>query len=211
VIGSLADHGATALAGRPQKAISNPFFFLIVKKLSRSHMRKIMNAVDQPNNDQLTRALETVRLGVIAGTAGGLAEIAWVTLYAAATGANPATLARGITTAAGVSALFPAGPISLGVTVHMALAVTLGIALAFIWRTMSSMRPETMSPFPLMLAALVGVWAINFFVVLPIVSPAFIHLVPYSVSLISKMLFGLAAAEVFRLLAEPTLIARSAS
>jgi len=47
-------------------------------------------------------------------------------------------------------------------------------------------------------AALAGVWALNFLVVLPIVSPAFIHLMPYSVSLISKMAFGLAAAEVFR-------------
>jgi hypothetical protein len=34
--------------------------------------------------------------------------------------------------------------------------------------------------------------------VLPIISPAFIYLVPYSVSLVSKALFGLAAAEAFR-------------
>ena len=46
-----------------------------------------------------------------------------------------------------------------------------------------------------MLAALVSVWAVNFFVVLPTISPAFVHLAPYSVSLMSKVLFGLAAAE----------------
>ena len=49
-----------------------------------------------------------------------------------------------------------------------------------------------------MLAALAGVWAVNFFVVLPIVSPAFVHIVPYAVSLTSKLLFGVAAAEVVR-------------
>jgi hypothetical protein len=48
------------------------------------------------------------------------------------------------------------------------------------------------------LAALAGVWVVNFLVVLPIVSPAFVHVIPYSVSLMSKMLFALAAAEVVR-------------
>ena len=147
---------------------------------------------------QFKTLLGTIRRGVVAGIAGGFAEIAWVTLYAGATGGDPATLARAVTTAAGVSALFPAAPVAMGVTVHMSLAVTLGIALSFCWRALSSRRSEIASPFPFMLAALVGVWAINFFVVLPIISPAFIYLAPYPVSLMSKVLFGLAAAEVLR-------------
>jgi hypothetical protein len=111
---------------------------------------------------------------------------------------DPSTLARAVTTAAGVSALFPAAPVALGVTVHMLLAGVLGIALSFGWRTLSSHRSNIASPFPFILAALVGVWAVNFFVLLPGISPAFIHLVPYPVSLVSKVLFGLAAAEAFR-------------
>jgi hypothetical protein len=165
--------------------------------------------------------LDTLRHGVVAGVAGGLAEVAWVTLYAGATGIDPATLARGVTTAAGLNALAPAMPVALGVTVHMALAATLGIALAFVWRALSSHRLKIASPFPFMLAALVGVWAINFFVVLPVVSPAFVYLVPYPVSLVSKILFGLAAAEALRrqdasalqaqpaLRAEPVMIRRA--
>jgi hypothetical protein len=141
---------------------------------------------------------EAARLGVIAGAAGGLAEIAWVTLYAEATGGNAAILARGVTTAAGVSALLPAAPMILGVAVHMALAVTLGVALAFTWRVLSADRARSENPYPFTLAVLVGVWAVNFFVVLPIVSPAFIHMVPYAVSLVSKLLFGLAAAAIIR-------------
>ena len=162
-----------------------------------------MNDIDEPNNDQLTRALETIRQGAVAGAAGGLAEIAWVTLYAAVTGASPAIMARGVTTAAGLSALLPADAVALGVTVHMGLAVTLGIALSFAWRATSLLRSQTIGLFPFMAAALVGVWAINFFVVLPVVSPAFVRLVPYSVSLISKLLFGLAASGVFHLLVAP--------
>jgi hypothetical protein len=148
--------------------------------------------------DHFKVALDTVRCGVIAGAAGGLAEIAWVTLYAGATGANPAILARGVTTAAGVSAMLPAAPLASGIAVHMTLAVMLGVVLTVVWRTLTSYRSAPANPFPFMLAALVGVWAINFFLVLPIVSPAFVYLLPYPVSLISKMLFGLAAAEALR-------------
>jgi hypothetical protein len=159
---------------------------------------KFLNPFADLADTHVKTLLETTRHGVVAGAAGGLAVIAWVTLYAGATGADPATLARGVTTAAGVSALLPAAPVILGVTVHMALAVTLGIALSFGWRALSSHRLEIAGPFPFMLAALVGVWAVNFFVALPVISPAFIHLVPYPVSLVSKVLFGLAAAEALR-------------
>jgi ABC-type transport system involved in cytochrome c biogenesis permease subunit len=79
----------------------------------------------------------------------------------------------------------------------MFLAAVLGIALSFGWRALSSHRSNIANPFPFILAALVGVWAVNFFVLLPGISPAFIHLVPYPVSLVSKVLFGLAAAEAF--------------
>jgi hypothetical protein len=136
--------------------------------------------------------------GIVAGVAGGLAEIAWVTLYAGLTGGNAATVARGVTTAAGASALLPSSPVELGVAVHMSLAVTLGIALSYTWSALHNCRPTLSGPYPFVLTALAGVWAISFFVVLPIVSPAFVHMVPYSVSLTSKLLFGAAAAATFK-------------
>ncbi len=144
------------------------------------------------------RDLETFHQGVLAGAAGGLAEIAWVMLYAGATGSSAAALARGVTTAAGMSALLPASPAALGVAMHMTLAIMLGVALAFIWNALRGWRRPPANPYPFMLTALAGVWAINFFVVLPILSPSFVHAVPYAVSLTSKLLFGLAAAEVIR-------------
>jgi hypothetical protein len=142
--------------------------------------------------------IDTARYGVIAGAAGGLAEITWVTLYAGITGGNAAILARGVTTAVGVNALFPTASAAFGVAIHMTLAVLLGIALAFAWRAVSSHRSAVVNPVSFALAALLGVWAFNFMVVLPIVSPAFVHAVPYAISLTSKLLFGLAAAMVLR-------------
>jgi hypothetical protein len=38
----------------------------------------------------------------------------------------------------------------------------------------------------------------GFAIVLPIVSPAFVHMLPYSVSLTSELLFGVAAAGAIR-------------
>ena len=140
--------------------------------------------------------LSTLGIGVIAGLAGGLAEVVWVVTYAWFTGTDPTVVARGVTTAAGVSALLPASPAMLGVAVHMVLAAMLGIVLTFIW------QPTTPSisgnPYPFMLAALLDVWGLNFFIVLPLVNPAFTTMLPYPVSLISKLLFALAAAEVVR-------------
>jgi hypothetical protein len=153
-----------------------------------------MRNTQQAPHIEHTRHIETVSSGIIAGAAGGLAEIAWVTLYAGATGGNAAALARGVTSAAGVGALLPQSPIALGVAVHMTLAVALGVALAYAWRALRTRKVAATGPYPFMLAALAGVWATNFFVILPIVSPAFVYMVPCAVSLTSKLLFGLAAA-----------------
>ncbi len=142
--------------------------------------------------------LGTLRTGIVAGLSGGIAEILWVTLYAGLTGSDAAVVARGVTTAAGVGALLPAAPATLGVVVHMALAVALGVGLSFAWRALAADRPGPTNLYTFMLAALIAVWALNFLIVLPIVSPAFVHVVPYAVSLTSKLLFGVAAAESVR-------------
>jgi hypothetical protein len=141
---------------------------------------------------------EIIKRGILAGAAGGLGEIIWVSLYATVTGGNAATLARGVTTAAGVTALLPAAPVTMGIAVHMALAVLLGIALAGLWQALARRAHGVSHRYVVVLAALAAVWAVNFFVILPVISPAFALLIPYPVSLISKLLFGLAAAETLR-------------
>jgi hypothetical protein len=144
---------------------------------------------------------DIVRFGVIAGAAGGLAEMLWVSLYASVSGIDAAVVAHGVTTAVGAQALIPGAPAAVGIAVHMLLALALGIVLASVWQVLpASLRKAHLA---LGAAALTAVWALNFFVVLPIVSPDFVHVVPYSVSLVSKLLFGLAAAHVLRRATEP--------
>jgi hypothetical protein len=132
--------------------------------------------------------------GVVAGAAGGIAEIIWILVYASATGTDAASLARGVTTATGVNLLLQGSPAAFGVAIHMVLAVTLGIALAFSWTALSQRGPMRANPYAVTAVALAAVWAINFLIILPIIDPQFVQIVPYSVSLISKLLFGVAAA-----------------
>ena len=136
----------------------------------------------------------TFLLGAIVGAAGGLAEVAWVALYSAATGGDAEIIAKGVTTAAGVSTLFPNALIGVGVAIHMALSLALGIALAFGWRS-ATKRCAPIGPYGFCIAVLLVVWVVNFFVILPLASPGFIALVSYPASLASKLLFGLAAAQ----------------
>jgi hypothetical protein len=149
---------------------------------------------------------DVFRYGVLAGAAGGLAEMIWVSIYSAATGGDATLLARGVTTAVGMSALLPSAPVMTGISVHMALAVLLGVALTGLSQSVIGLRSSAASLYALSLVALAAVWAMNFLVVLPAISPTFVNLVPYSASLISKLLFGLAAAETLRCYAMPALI-----
>jgi hypothetical protein len=53
--------------------------------------------------------------------------------------------------------------------------------------------------YSLVTLALATVWAVNFLVALPYLNPGFVNLLPYSVTLVSKLLFGVSAAMVFRI------------
>jgi len=46
-------------------------------------------------------------------------------------------------------------------------------------------------------AALVAIWATNFFLILPAINPDFVTLMPYTVTLISKLGFGITMGWVF--------------
>jgi len=133
-------------------------------------------------------AVRVLTIGMAAGLAGGLAEVACISLYAALTSSDAALVARGVTETLRVSS---SAPVLAGISIHMALAAALGIAVA------SAVRPlrlEGMRLFGAMLWALAAVWAVNFMVVLPSLNPAFVEIVPLAISLVSKLSFGLAAA-----------------
>jgi hypothetical protein len=135
-----------------------------------------------------------LRTGVFIGAAGGLAEMLVVWLYSALTGGDTAMVARHVAYAIGLDG----ASAMTGVGVHMALAIALGIALSAVAQTMAGRRGAI---FFFMIGSLAVVWAINYFVVLPVISPGFVHLLPYAVTFASKLAFGFAAAATFQMVA----------
>ena len=138
----------------------------------------------------------SLAIGALAGFAGGTAEIIWVGLYAAVAGISATAVAQGVTTAVLPVDGATAAALWGGIVIHMALAVALGAALGSAFRAVPLPFSGPWVQSSAVVAVLVAVWAVNFLVVLPWLSPAFVDLLPYPVSFTSKLLFGLTAAAV---------------
>jgi hypothetical protein len=149
----------------------------------------ICSTLDRPEAGQ-----GVLSTGLLIGLAGGLAEILVVCLYSALTGGNAATVARHVASAVGLDG----ASATAGVAVHMGLAVALGIVLSSMMQSLAAWSNRAIWVF--MMGSLAAVWAINFFIVLPVVSPGFVHLLPYAITLASKLAFGVAAAAALQLL-----------
>ena len=137
---------------------------------------------------------EIIRLGVLAGVAGGFAEVFWIWIYGVLSGIDAGLIARGISEAIGAGDTV--APLALGIVIHMILAVALGVVLVIALCPIFAHLGGIPGMYASMTLILMAVWAVNFLVVLPQISPTFVHLVPYQVSLLSKVLFGFAAAAV---------------
>jgi hypothetical protein len=147
--------------------------------------------LDRPESGQ-----GVLSTGLLIGLAGGLAEIVVVWLYSALTGGDAAVVARHVASAVGLDGASAVA----GVGVHMGLAMALGIALSAGWQILGGRRAHSGAIFCFTVGSLAIVWLINYFVVLPTVSPSFVHLLPYAITLASKLAFGLAAAAALQML-----------
>ena len=127
-------------------------------------------------------------IGVLAGSAGGAAEVGWIWIYSAATGSDAAEVARGVTETIGMGAV---PPVAGGLAIHMAIAAILGMAVA---AALAPMRLQGARLYGALIWTLAAVWLVNFMIVLPLINPAFVDIVPLGVSFTSKLLFGIAAA-----------------
>jgi hypothetical protein len=131
--------------------------------------------------------MKLIKAAVLAGAAGGAAEIAWVGAYSSVSSTSGLEVARAVTStimpAAGALAIAP----WLGIAIHMGLSLALGLLLAKL--LLGFVRGAIMTG---ALAALACVWALNFLLVLPVVNPALVALMPLAVTLASKLLFGAA-------------------
>ena len=139
--------------------------------------------------------LSLLRLGLGAGIAGGLAEILWISVYAAGAGVAAVSVARGVAEAVGLGGA--PGAATMGVVLHMALAALLGVAVIATLVSLPVRWRSWQIEVTVALIALAAVWAFNFLVFLPVLSPEFVNIVPMPVSFASKLLFGLASFAAF--------------
>ena len=130
----------------------------------------------------------------IAGMSGGLAEILWIVFYSSLSGLSSIEVARQVT-----ASIFPAmvnstwAPV-LGVGIHLALSVVLAFAFVrLVWAPLANRR-GLITRLAVAVITLVLVWTLNFFIILPGLNASFVILMPYTVTLFSKILFGLAMA-----------------
>lgn len=136
------------------------------------------------------------RLIALGGLAGGAAEVLWVTMYALAGEVSAAEVARQVTASVWPAAAAWTIAPALGIAIHMILAVALAAVCAPLLMRFTAHRSAPAALVFVSLIALTTVWAVNFFIVLPVLNPAFIQLMPYAATLASKMLFGLTMAAV---------------
>lgn len=134
---------------------------------------------------------------VIAGLAGGLAEVLWVGASAAVLGVDAMHVAHEVAVTVLPAVATSAAAPWLGFAVHFALSIVLAVAFSFVigraWLRMGGRLIAAV-------ALLAGVWAVNFLVVLPWLNPAFTALLPLGVTFVSKLLFAIALWGVFAVL-----------
>ena len=134
----------------------------------------------------------------IAGFFGGLAEVVWVGLYSLTSNVQISVIGGAVT----ATIYPPASDIYLapvlGLVIHMALSVLLAFGFgSLLWPVIERKFHCKAAAMIASITTLSVVWKINFFLLLPIWNPEFISLLPLSVTLVSKILFGLAMGVVF--------------
>ena len=133
-------------------------------------------------------------VGVVlaAGTAGGMAEVLWIAAAATALGADGWAISRAVATTVIPDLVASSIAPWVGLLIHFLLSIT----LATVFVRALSRRLGAAILFLAALAALAAVWVFNFLLLLPLINPAFVALLPHPVTLISKLLFGVAMAAV---------------
>ena len=143
--------------------------------------------------------VEVAHIGIIAGLAGGLAEVAWIGFYGAISGVSVDLVAQEVTRSIVPSFGASSSSAWVGILIHLILAIGLGVGVAFAIRLLFRGHDRVYAEYSLVILALATVWAVNFLLALPYLNPSFVDLLPCSVTLVSKLLFGVSAATVFRI------------
>ena len=123
------------------------------------------------------------------GLAGGAAEVVVVGLAALFAGIGGWFVAAGVSDATFGGLFTGNNAVVVGMLVHFALSFLIAACfLPFAARIQA--RFGSAAVVAASAAALCGLWAMNFFVILPRVAPEFVTIVPLPVSFVSKLSFG---------------------
>jgi hypothetical protein len=144
----------------------------------------------------MKKEVNTTGTVLLAGVVGGTAEVAWVMLFCLMSPLQSSLVAKEIARSflpqiAGFSAVM------IGLIIHYVLSVLIAGIFAITAMRMLANKIDVPAVPVASGAVLVGIWAINFFVTLPIINPDFVTLMPYSVTLLSKLGFGMTMGWVF--------------
>lgn len=146
------------------------------------------------------RELATIpwKLILLAGLCGGMAEVLWVALYGSLTALDAGEVAREVTASVIPNAAAQSWAPALGVAIHLALSLALGMIFAFtVWLPVTR-HLSAAGAMAAAVACLTAIWAFNFFIILPELNPGFLRLMPLAVTLFSKVLFGAGMAAVLQ-------------
>ncbi|MBI5970100.1 MAG: hypothetical protein HY884_02980 [Deltaproteobacteria bacterium] len=131
--------------------------------------------------------------GIGAGLAGGIAEVVFMAFYGAAAGMSGVKLLSAITNTF-FSAAFSFGPLGAvsGLVIHLLLSAVIGV---FFGAAMYALHPGAAKASYARvavtgIAALTGIWAFNFFILLPQINPQFLSYAPLWAAFFSKLMFG---------------------
>lgn len=126
----------------------------------------------------------------IAGLAAGLAEVVWVMFYGALASVDSRRVGREV-----IATVYPglaAEPIApyAGMALHFALSIAIAWVFYLLLANLFS-GPRRSQVLLVSVCGLAGIWAMNFFWILPNLNPAMADAVPKVVSLVSKLSFGI--------------------
>lgn len=111
---------------------------------------------------------------LLGGLCGGLAEVLWVMLYASVTSVSGTEVARQVAVTVFPGAADLAAAPVLGIAVHLVLSLALGAIFAWAVWIPFARRLDFPAAMMTAIAALLAVWAVNFFVIAG-AEPAFRH------------------------------------
>lgn len=136
--------------------------------------------------------MEILDISITAGLSGGLVEIIWIALYGQLAHVSSADVARQMTFTLFAEPFFSAYPAVFGVLIHLVLSVMLSGVFVGLTHSALASKFGLSANIKNAVLLLLGIWVLNFFVLLPC------HWITHSVLVVLVFLVGLFGGFLFK-------------